>query len=113
VKHRTTDKEGNHPVKTMPRPVLWAMRATVEGVLTAVTWWEDKYTDADRPDYRMTEMSTGLWQASQSMKAIQERDFQPMSRQARLRDLPEVAVLGDAYHRELLREAPVPLRSVD
>jgi hypothetical protein len=100
-------------MKTMPRPMLRAMRLVVEAVLTTIQRWEDKHADPDRPDYRMSQMNAGLWQASQSMKEIIEGDFQPMLRQTRLRDLPEAGVLGEAYHRELLGSATVPLHAVD
>lgn len=113
VKHCTTDKEGIIPMKTMPSRTMKAMRFVVEAMLTIVQRWEDKHGDPDRPDYRLSQLATGLWQASQSMKDIIEGDFQPMLRQARLRDLPEAMVLGKEYHEELLRQAPVSLHVVD
>jgi hypothetical protein len=100
-------------MKTMPRPLLWGMRKITEAMLTIVTRWEDKHLTPYNPDCRMDQLNTGLWQASRSMKEILEGDFQPMLRQARLLDLPEMVVLGERYTDELLTGAPVPLRAVD
>lgn len=98
-------------MKTMPRPVLRVLRSTVEASLTTVQWWEDRH--ADQVDYRMSDLISGLWQASQSLKAIIEGEFQPMMRQARLESPPQAVVLGDRYTKELLDGVPVPLQPVD
>ena len=102
-------------MKTMPRPVLRILRLTVRSLLTVVQWWEDRH--GDHTDYRMRELNTGLWQASQSLKAIAEGDFQPMLRQTSLRRLaevmPERAKVSNRYARELFSDTPVPLRPVD
>lgn len=97
----------------MPWPVLWALRTVVEAMLTIVQRWEDKHLDPKHPDCRMTELNTGLWQASQSMGQILRGDEQPMLRQTRLRDLPQVYALGETYTRELLGEVPPPRPSAD
>jgi hypothetical protein len=95
----------------MPRLKLRVMRTVVEAMLTVIQRWEDKH--ADHTDYRMRELNGGLWQASQSMKAIIEGDFQPMLRQARLKDLPHPGEVGNRYAAELLSNVPIPMRTAD
>jgi hypothetical protein len=105
-------------MNTMPLPVLKAMRGAVRLMLAVVRRWEDK--NADPGDYRMAMLNDGLWQASDAMRQVIAGEFQPMwrqemLRQAPLRELPQVVpqVLGEEYTRELLREAPIPLRPID
>lgn len=100
-------------MKTMPNLTLKVFRSAVEFMLTRIQAWEDKNIDPDRPDYRMQELNTGLWQASQSMKAIVEGDFRPTLHQIPLNELPQAAVLGMRYTEELLSGIPVPVRPVD
>lgn len=97
-------------MKTMPRTTLKAMRLAVEFMLTHITAWEDKH--ADHTDYRMRHLSTGLWQASQSMREILDGQFEPMRRQAPW-NLPQSAVLGDRYTDEVLGDARIPLHVVE
>lgn len=109
-----TDKEGNNSVRTMPILAMKAMRLTVDALLSLIERWEDRHADPDNPiEWRMSELTAGLWQASQSLKALIEGDYPPQMRPSRLNDLPEAGALGEAYARELLGDAPIPLRAVD
>lgn len=95
----------------MPRLVTGAMRLTIKGMLTLIRRWEDKH--ADHTDYRMRHLTTGLWQASQSLRDIRTGRIEPMQRQSSW-DMPELPSLTDtAYAQELFRDEPVPLYAVE
>lgn len=102
-------------MKTMPRTTLKLMRFATEFMLTRIARWEDKYVDERHLDYQLDQVNNGLWQASQSMKAIIEGDFLPTEEEARLTEewLPRAAVAGSWYAKELFSETPVPLHPVD
>jgi len=112
VKHRLTDKEGIIPMKSMPSLVVWLMRVAVGSMLAVVGWWEDR--NADRLDYRMSELNSALWRASQSLKQIAEGEFQPMRRQFRPPGrMPQKARVAHRDQRDLLAGVPSQLRQGD
>jgi hypothetical protein len=112
------------PMKTLPSPLVGVMRAVLWSMLAIVRWWEDR--NANRLDYRMTELNAGLWRASQSLKALAEGEFKPPPRPARVRPVPlrhtprlpePMPVRARVAYREqrdsLLDAVPRPGRSAD
>jgi hypothetical protein len=87
----------------MPIVRLRAMRFVVERMLATLQQWEDQH--ANVADYRFSELNTGLWQASQSMKAIITGDFRPLRERARQVEVLPVSV-GASYADELLSGIP-------
>lgn len=102
-------------MKIMPRYQLRFMRFLVERMLTKVTAWEDWH--ADGRDYRMSYLSSGLWQASQSMRQILDGEFNPMRKYEGLGTVGKAWMtdqqLGDHYTAELFGTVPVPMRPAD
>jgi hypothetical protein len=109
--------------KNMPRRKMKAMRFLVERILAAVERWEDKHADPGTPaDYRRGELTTGLWQASQALRALIEGESdlhrpEPWLGTVNARDdggrYLLTTVLGKEFERELLAGAPIPMRPVD
>jgi len=100
-------------MKTMPRPLLYALHITVSAMLAVIRRWEDKHAKhANHADYRMTDLNAGLWQAEQRLREIRTGHFEPMAHQNHW-VVPQSTVLGKRYAEELLGGAPIPLYPVD
>lgn len=94
-------------MKTMPRILLRALYLLTQAMLTVIRVWEDRNADG-ADDYRMRRLTTGLWQASQSLRQIRDGEFEPMQRQLTWR-VPRSTRLAKRYVDEMFRDTPVPL----
>lgn len=102
-------------MRTMPRITLKTMRFLVEFMLTRIQAWEDRHASVD--DYRMGHLTTGLWQASQSMKEILAGEFIAGYRNGGSRAVGKAwrtdQPLGEHFETELLGRVPGQQRPVD
>lgn len=102
-------------MKTMPRTTLMLMRFVTQLMLTRIARWEDRHARPE--DYRMSELNSGLWQASDSMRAILQGEFNAM------RKNDHVGTVGKAwrveekltpeYVTEMFGDTSVPLHPVN
>ncbi len=94
----------------MPRPVLKGMRLTIRILDAMARRWEDRN---DGPtDYRMSQVTGSLWQASQSLKEIIDGDYRPGHKAVWLFATVPVPVpvpISERYVSELLADAPIPM----
>lgn len=89
------------------KTVLKALRFGVETMLTAVQRAEDHHPD----DYRLSDLRTGLWQASQALKELIAGDFDSHRKRAHIAAQPSRQALPERYAAELIPDSSVPVRS--
>jgi hypothetical protein len=94
-------------MNTMNTLRLKALRRVIEAMLTLVQRWEDARPD----DYRLSDLRTGLWQASDALRQIIEGEVIAGRRHAHI--APQGGLLTPRYRETVLRDSSNPVRSTN